>query len=66
MLFDIDAAKTDIENHNGPAGMSVDLVDGTTCQFRIRHRDGNVYYGLTDDGRSVIMNIVTGQFDIGG
>ena len=64
MLFDIDAAKADIKNHHGPAGMSVDLVDGTACRFRIRHRDGAVYYGVTDDGKSVVMNVDTGQFDI--
>lgn len=64
-LYDIDAAKADIENHNGPAGMSVDLVDGTTCRFRIKRYNGlNTYYGVTDDGKSVVMNVDTGQFDI--
>lgn len=65
MLFDIDSAKAAIKEHFGPRGLSVDLVDGTACRFRIKRQEGTVYYGVTDDGKSVVMNIVTGQFDIG-
>lgn len=65
MLFDTEAVKVMIEAHHDPKGIPIDLVDGTHVRFRIERQKGNVYYGVIDDGRSALMNIVTGQFDMG-
>lgn len=64
-LFDSEAVEAMIEAHDGPRGISVDLMSGESVRFRIRRQDGNVYHGVTDEGRSVRMNTATGEFVIG-
>ncbi len=63
-VYNLDEVKSKLDPPFKPEGIPVDLAHGEKMRFRIKRNEGDVYFGLVEDGRSAVLHRATGAFNV--
>lgn len=45
-------------------GIMVVLAHGPKMRFHVTRNDDDVYFGIVEDGKPAVLNIITGEFNV--